>query len=216
MPGGDVGEERGDRAPLERRIRPALSQRRNRRLSPGQSNLQCFEGPLMRRKNSSRITAAFAECGDDGHSLLSLDTAAKPTGSASTDERGRESPRSNVSSVLRSVPPGPETPWYQAMTASPLLMRCSAQRGSVRTRMCGSSNAATVSQSPHLAAALPYCSASTFCSEIRRHLPANCAFSSVVGDGGCVVMTSPATPPTPVRRRAVRRLREPRRCRDMS
>src|SRR2546423_1953829 len=37
----------------------------------------------------------------------------------------------------------------------------------------------------------------TFCSEIRGHLPANCAFSSVVGDGGHVVMTSPATPPTP-------------------
>src|SRR2546423_9154541 len=37
----------------------------------------------------------------------------------------------------------------------------------------------------------------TFCSEIRGHLPANCAFSSVAGDGGYVVMTSPATSPTP-------------------
>src|SRR5207244_11465076 len=38
---------------------------------------------------------------------------------------------------------------------------------------------------------------STFCSEIRVHLPANCAFSSVVGDGGYVVMISPPTSPTP-------------------
>src|SRR5436190_17611106 len=49
----------------------------------------------------------------------------------------------------------------------------------------------------------------TFCLEIRGHLPANCAFSSVVGDGGYVVMTSPATSPTPWRRGRRGRGRDP-------
>src|SRR5947199_2244412 len=63
--------------------------------------------------------------------------------------------------------------------------------------MSGCSRPRLAGDSPRANASWMARTTSTFCLEIRGHLPANCAFSSVVGDGGYVVMTSPATSPTP-------------------
>src|SRR5204862_6151078 len=82
----------------------------------------------------------------------------------------------------------------QRMTASRPRKGPSTNPSAGRSVTSGCVISHSVGQSSAAYAAIARRKTLTFCSEIRGHLPANCAFSSVVGDGGYVVMTSPATP----------------------
>jgi hypothetical protein len=62
--------------------------------------------------------------------------------------------------------------------------------------MFGSKSFAALARSPRLNASYPRRILSTFCSEIRPHLPSGWAISCVVCDERQVVMASPATSPT--------------------